>query len=400
MMVKNEEQNLPRILDSIKNLDLMDELCIFDTGSKDKTLTVARRYKAKIIKVDNLDDYYVETKFGKMIDFSKARNKSIEKATGDWLLLVDADEELINEEDKSQPHVENNLRNFLTDLGEEVEGVALKFRDQQKGKTHVQFPPPRIFRNGKVSYEGIVHNSPRFNDPAILFPHLVVLHYGFDLTKAQKKKKDDRTLGLLMRRLQDDPTDFRVFFYLAQMFGEKADYDKCIEYCIKYIRNAQYVKRFNNSIYFTMTQACMYGDKPLLADKWLGEAIRELPDDVDIAMGIIDYGVWQKKPLVVLEGAARYVRAYDRMMVDKLSSGSRFIYNFNKESLCKALFHLSGMRLQEGIFQLERLKKEMKELPPGDQKKFDSDIEKGLSDAGVSWIHKEKKEKKTIKKEK
>jgi hypothetical protein len=58
------------------------------------------------------------------------------------------------------------------------------------------------------------------------------------------------------------------------------------------------------------------------------------------------------------------------------------------------------MRLQEGIFQLERLKKEMKELPPGDQKKFDSDIEKGLSDAGVSWIHKEKKEKKTIKREK
>ena len=391
MMVKNEEKNLPRILDSIKKLDLMDELCIFDTGSTDKTLTIARKYKAKIAKADNLDDYYVETKFGKMINFSKARNKSIEEATGDWLLLVDADEELIFEKDSVQSHVSEDLREFLSGLGDDIEGVAIKFQDQQKGKTHVRFPPPRIFRNGKVKFEGIVHNVPRFNDPAIFYPHLIVLHYGFDLTKAQKKAKDDRTLGLLMRRLKDDPTDFRVYFYLAQMYGEGANYEKCIEFCIKYIRNAAYVKRFNNSIYFTMVQACMYGDQPLLADKWLGEAIRELPDDIDIAMAIIDYGVWQKKPLVVLEGAARFVRAYDKMLIEPLSAGSRFIYNFNKEALCKALFHLSGMRIQEGIFQLERLKKEMKDLPSAMQKKFNDDIQKALKDSGAKWIHKEDK---------
>ena len=399
LMVKNEEKNLPRILDSIKKLDLMDELYIFDTGSTDKTLTVARKYKAKIIKVDNLDDYFIETKLGRMINFSKARNKSIEKATGDWLLLVDADEELINQVDTSQSHIENDLRNFLMNLSDDVEAVALKFRDQQKGKTHVRFPPPRIFRNGKVHYDGIVHNVPIFNDPAVLYPHLTVLHYGFDLTPVKKKAKNERTLGLLMHRLQEDPTDYRVYFYLAQMYGEEGNFDKCIEHCIKYIRNKDYVKRFNNSIYFTLTQACMYGDQPLLADKWLGEAIRELPDDIDIAMGIIDYGVWQKKPLVVLEGAARYVRAYDRMKIDPLSAGSRFIYNFDNESLCKALFHLSGMRLQEGIYQLERLKKEMKELTTSQQKKMNGDIVKLMSEIDVKWIHKEKKgESKSIKK--
>ena len=80
MMVKNEEEMLPRCLNSIKHL--IDELIVVDTGSTDKTIEIAESFGAKI--------YHHPWEN----NFSKHRNQSLGYATGDWILLVDADEEL------------------------------------------------------------------------------------------------------------------------------------------------------------------------------------------------------------------------------------------------------------------------------------------------------------------
>jgi tetratricopeptide (TPR) repeat protein len=242
----------------------------------------------------------------------------------------------------------------------------------------------------------MVHNVPVFNDPAVLYPHLSIKHYGFDLDKEHKKEKSERTLGLLEAELKENPSNFRVYFYLAQMFGEEGDYLKCIEHCIKYIRNKPYLKRFNPSIYFTLSQACILQKDEILADRWLGEAMRELPDDIDIAMAIIDYGLWRQKPHVVLQGSAMFVRSYDLMDKDKLSMGSRFVYNFNPDALVKALYHLSTMRLQEGISHLSRLKKEMKGIDRGKAKLVDKDLSAALGAYNISWVHNEEVEKKPV----
>jgi glycosyltransferase involved in cell wall biosynthesis len=353
MMVRNEEKNLPRILDSVKKFDLADELWIFDTGSEDRTIEIAKSYGAKIIEVDDIDEYFEQTKWGRKINFSKARNRSFADATTDWVLLVDADEELVGNADK--------LRMFLKNLPPENEAVALQFSDIQKGNVHVKFPPPRIFRNGKIEYRGIVHNSPfGFREPVILFHDLEVHHYGFDLTEEQKKEKTDRTLGLLLRRLEINPSDHGVYFYLAQIYGDLQEFDRCIEYAIKYIRNQPYIERFNHAIYFTLVQACIHADKPEMADKWLAEALKEMPKDIDIAMALVDYGVWQKKPHVVAAAAEKFIQAYDSLMHDVLSMGSRFVYNFNEQALVKVLFHLSLIRLSQGVAVMEKL---IEELP-------------------------------------
>jgi glycosyltransferase involved in cell wall biosynthesis len=390
MMVKNEEKNLPRLLDSVKKLDLMDEIIALDTGSEDKTIEVLQSYGAKVIIPDDIEEYYVDTKFGKKINFSKARNESIAHATGDWLLLLDADEELTGKAD--------DLRDFLAAQTDDIEGIAIYFEDIQKGHIHVRFPPPRIFRNGCIKYEEMVHNIPIFNDPAIIYPHLTVKHYGFDLDKKKKQEKTERTLGLLEASLKENPSNFRVYFYLAQMYGENADFTKCIEYCIKYIRNRPYLKRFNPSIYFTLVQACIYAKENVLADKWLGEAMKELPDDIDIAMAIIDFGIWQQKPHVVLQGSAMFVRSFDLLERDKLSMGSRFIYNYNADALVKALFHLSTMRLQEGINHLSRLKETMKGIDRVKAKKVDEDLSRALEAVNINWVHREEKKKRTPRK--
>lgn len=357
MMVRNEEKNLPRILDSVKNFGLADELLIFDTGSSDKTVEIAKSYGATMIEVEDLDEYFEPTEWGKKINFSKARNRSFADAKSDWLLLVDADEELKGDASK--------LRMFLKNLDENHQAVALQFMDIQKGKVHVKFPPPRIFRRGHIEFRGIVHNSPHgFNEPVILFHDLEVHHYGFDLTPEQKKEKTDRTLGLLLRRLELDPQDFGVYFYLAQIYGDLQNYDRCIEYSIKYLRNRQYIKRFNEAIYFTLVQACISANKPEMADKWLAEALREMPQDIDIAMALVDYGVWQKKPHVVAAAAEKYCMAYESMMRDVLSMGSRFVYNFNYHAFIKVLFHLSLIRISQGVAVMEKLQSQLPKIEP------------------------------------
>ena len=81
-MVKNEEKNLPRTLDSIKSV--VDELIIIDTGSTDGTIDIAKSYGAKIIETTWNDD------------FSTPRNMAIDAANGDWIIFLDADEFFVN----------------------------------------------------------------------------------------------------------------------------------------------------------------------------------------------------------------------------------------------------------------------------------------------------------------
>ncbi|MFA6081474.1 MAG: glycosyltransferase family 2 protein [Patescibacteria group bacterium] len=85
LAVFNEEKNLHYPLDSA--VDLVDEVVIVDGGSTDKTLEVAKSYGKKI-KIINTDNPAM---------FHKNKQKAIESAKGDWILQLDADEELTME---------------------------------------------------------------------------------------------------------------------------------------------------------------------------------------------------------------------------------------------------------------------------------------------------------------
>jgi glycosyltransferase involved in cell wall biosynthesis len=84
MIVKNEESALPECLESVKGL--VDEMIIVDTGSTDRTVEIAEQYGAQVID------------FPWTGSFSEARNVSLEHATGDWVLMLDADERLLPEQ--------------------------------------------------------------------------------------------------------------------------------------------------------------------------------------------------------------------------------------------------------------------------------------------------------------
>ncbi len=83
LITKNEEANLPRTLESVRPLveDGQGEIIVVDSGSTDRTVEIARSFGARV---------FVEEWRG----FAAQKNSAIEKAAGEWVFSLDADEEL------------------------------------------------------------------------------------------------------------------------------------------------------------------------------------------------------------------------------------------------------------------------------------------------------------------
>jgi glycosyltransferase involved in cell wall biosynthesis len=80
MIVRDEEALLPRALESVRGV--ADQLVVVDTGSTDGTVEIARSFGAEVHRFEWRDD------------FAAARNESLRHATGDWILVLDGDQEL------------------------------------------------------------------------------------------------------------------------------------------------------------------------------------------------------------------------------------------------------------------------------------------------------------------
>ncbi|MBO9606186.1 MAG: glycosyltransferase family 2 protein [Paenibacillaceae bacterium] len=96
MIVKDEEQTLPRCLDSIR--DIADEMIIVDTGSTDRTKELAHRYTKKVLDFQWIDD------------FSAARNFSFSHATMEYIFWLDADDVLVPEEGEKLKQLKQSLQ--------------------------------------------------------------------------------------------------------------------------------------------------------------------------------------------------------------------------------------------------------------------------------------------------
>ena len=137
MIVKNEEKHLTKCLSSVK--DIADEIVVVDTGSTDTTLHIAREFNSSIFhfKWNN--------------DFASARNFALSKCQSDWILYLDADEELNNNSiDEIQKIIHGNLVAFNCIVKSLTANVS-KFGLMKY---------PRLFPNDKrIKFEGKVHEQ-------------------------------------------------------------------------------------------------------------------------------------------------------------------------------------------------------------------------------------------------
>jgi glycosyltransferase involved in cell wall biosynthesis len=169
-IVKNEAENLSRCLASVK--PYVDELIIVDTGSTDDTIAIAQQYNAKVSHFKWCDD------------FAAARNFAIAQAKGQWILTLDADEEL---------QVQSN--EWFSTLMDSPSILACMFpvRDVED---NIFINAIRLFRNNLgIQYVGRYHESPYYQSQLLCIGHLQVselkdieiIHYGYTNDSFAKK---------------------------------------------------------------------------------------------------------------------------------------------------------------------------------------------------------------------
>lgn len=180
MIVKNEEKHLARCLSSVK--EVADEIVVVDTGSSDTTIEIAKSFGAKIFHFDWIND------------FSAARNFSLSKCTGNWILYLDADEEL------SKYSVEELNKIKI----QSAAGVNCKvISPGTKTSSGSVFRYPRLFANvSGVKFSGKVHEQILDSLMALKLPivdsNIEIIHHGYSVDEETLKIKKERNLSLLL----------------------------------------------------------------------------------------------------------------------------------------------------------------------------------------------------------
>ncbi|MFB5660869.1 glycosyltransferase [Alteribacillus sp. HJP-4] len=204
MIVKNEEEVLARCLDSIK--DVVDEINIVDTGSTDRTVEIAKEYTDRL--------FFFEWTGS----FTDARNESFKYATKDYILYLDADD-VVLEEDR------NKLKTLKVTLDPSVDSVSMYYNagTDEFGNVTLQYRRNRLVKRSRnFQWKGEAHNylevGGHIINSDVAITHKKISHsVGRNLSIYEQKIKNGDTFGA------------RDYFYYGNELRENGHHEKAIE---------------------------------------------------------------------------------------------------------------------------------------------------------------------------
>lgn len=189
MITKNEEDNLSKCLKSVHQL--ADEIIIADMESDDNTVNIAKRYNATIKPLPKLCPD-VPPNTPPPGSFEWARNESVKGAKGDWILWLDADEEILGG---------HALRKYLESRC--FDGFVLRQNHLELDAPNHYDTPVRLYRNTpQFRFYGVIHehamkslNKPI--EPALELSDCQIIHYGYVTEGRRRVKCETRNMHLL-----------------------------------------------------------------------------------------------------------------------------------------------------------------------------------------------------------
>jgi len=212
MIVKNEERALPRCLESAR--DLVDEVIVVDTGSTDCSAAVAAGFGARVIPFDF-----------SIPDFAGARNHGLERARGNWILALDADEALHAE---SVPLV----REFAA-RGDNAGYYFERLNREPNSETPRRDYVVRLFPNRPdYRYRGRVHET---IDGAILagggrLPRTEIrIDHDFAPDPEARRQRNLWYIGILQEEIAADPADHSRLTFLAAEYHQLGMFERAAE---------------------------------------------------------------------------------------------------------------------------------------------------------------------------
>ena len=215
MIVKNETKVLPRLFASLK--DYIDYYVIVDTGSTDDTIALIKR---------EMDAYGIpgEVHERPWVNFGVNRQQALELALAadkaDWLLFIDADEEL----GVSDPRFFDKL----------VPGTSYMLEKHHSG---LRYGVPHLLnvRSTKVRWEGPVHNHMVVTEGSKrreLRKDVWIVYHAFQGAKSHgvtPEQKYLRDASVLEEYLKEHPGDPRSLFYVGQSYRDAGHLEKALE---------------------------------------------------------------------------------------------------------------------------------------------------------------------------
>ncbi|MDA8295484.1 MAG: glycosyltransferase [Actinomycetota bacterium] len=180
LIVKDEAHQLE---DCLRAASLLaDEIVVYDTGSTDDTIAVARQLGARVI-AGHWDD-----------DFSHARNDALAHCHGEWILWVDADEQLQCDEPAK-------LLEFLASSPGDVDAYLVSIDNLQGTDASTVFthPAARLFRRERAMWDGRIHEQVvrRKDKGPVRLQHQAlarIVHRGYLQQAMRARNKSERNL--------------------------------------------------------------------------------------------------------------------------------------------------------------------------------------------------------------
>lgn len=224
MIVKNEEKNIKRALEWAKEIAF--EQIVVDTGSTDRTVEIAKGMGAVVYHFDWIND------------FAAAKNYAIERAHGDWIAFLDADEYFTLEDARKLDFILDTIEKEAYSKTEwrcdAIESAWLQL--DHKGKIFLIGKQIRIFKNTpNIRYVGQIHENLKALDGSALVKvdmsqELSIFHTGYAWTADKKKTKSERNIELIEKELEREPDNSHMALYMAEALDIADREEACLRF--------------------------------------------------------------------------------------------------------------------------------------------------------------------------
>ncbi len=209
MIVRDEAALLPACLDAARAA--VDEIVLLDTGSQDGTLELARAAGARVASAEWSDD------------FAAARNRALELAQGDWVLVLDADERLCQAAAARErllafaaAHPDSAGQLEVRNLGPEPSCAQLtRFFPRRPEWRYAGRIHERVLRGGR--------------EPARAPTGVALEHHGYRPELVASRGKLARNARLLERELAEQPGEAYLWYQLGRTRAVGGDHERALE---------------------------------------------------------------------------------------------------------------------------------------------------------------------------
>ena len=213
MIVKNEEKYLRDCLEGIRPIleQVRSELIIYDTGSTDATVEIAKEFTDKVYQIEWRND------------FAWARNHTIGKARGKWYMYLDADEIFQD--------VADIVSFFNSGEYKRYKSAGFVLRNMKPSGLSSVFRPLRLIEADKgLRFNGKIHEFLPLKMP-VKSLESSALHYGYYYeTQEDLDVKIERNTALLLKEHEENPNDIRTLYHLVRELGAARKHTKMKPY--------------------------------------------------------------------------------------------------------------------------------------------------------------------------